>query len=127
MTRLLTDIDDDELAPSWPEVGTQSLAAALESLSGWQIYPRSIVAAQRSVLFLGRQGTEKYLGILSTGSGDANFVGQTKSVIVDGAERTLQICPTSPANAAALRAALPFLVARPLGLRKSAGCGDRLG
>ena len=39
----------------------------------------------------------------------------------------LTLAPTSASNAAALRQALPFLVPVPLGLRKSAGCGDRLG
>jgi tagaturonate epimerase len=36
-------------------------------------------------------------------------------------------CPLTPANAAQLRARLPWLVARPLGLAISAGFGDRLG
>src|SRR4029453_3593482 len=35
--------------------------------------------------------------------------------------------PTDAANAATLRTLLPFLQPRPWGLRKSAGCGDRLG
>lgn len=39
----------------------------------------------------------------------------------------LQLCPTSVANAAALREVLPNLQPRPLGLATSAGFGDRLG
>ena len=42
-------------------------------------------------------------------------------------DRTLLVCPLTHANAAALRAALPWLRPIPLGLRTSAGCGDRLG
>ncbi len=124
---ILTSIQTDALAPAWPEAQAQELAAELGLLSGLQVYPRSIVALQRSLLFLGRQESEKYLGILTATDGRADFTGQAKAVTVAGSELTLTIGPTSAANAAALRARLPFLVARPLGLRKSAGCGDRLG
>ena len=37
------------------------------------------------------------------------------------------LCPLDSANLAALRRALPWTAPRPLGLRKSIGCGDRLG
>ena len=37
------------------------------------------------------------------------------------------LCPLDAVNAAALRRALPWTAPRPLGLRKSVGCGDRLG
>lgn len=37
------------------------------------------------------------------------------------------LCPLNPANAAVLRSRLPWLVPVPLGLRTSAGFGDRLG
>jgi len=40
---------------------------------------------------------------------------------------TLLVGPIGPANAVVLRAHLPWLVPRPLGLRTSAGMGDRLG
>src|SRR5512134_3426293 len=40
---------------------------------------------------------------------------------------SLLLCPLVPSNAAALRAQLPWLQARPLGAQTSAGMGDRLG
>jgi tagaturonate epimerase len=43
------------------------------------------------------------------------------------AGRTLMICPLSPINAAALRTQLAWLQPLPLGLKTSAGLGDRLG
>ncbi|GAB4428418.1 MAG: tagaturonate epimerase family protein [Chloroflexi bacterium OHK40] len=46
-------------------------------------------------------------------------------IIVDG--QILLRGPLSPANARAVRRALPWLQPRPLGLRTSAGFGDRLG
>ncbi|MBE7474196.1 MAG: hypothetical protein DPW09_28185 [Anaerolineae bacterium] len=134
MTTLLAYLKSNELAPALPEGEAQKLAAELESLSGLLVYPRSIAATQGKLFFLARQGNDKYLGILETGSREyevgskeVGFSGQMRPVTVEDAELTLTTGPTTPANAAALRATLPFLVARPLGLRKSAGCGDRLG
>ncbi|MFN8457239.1 MAG: tagaturonate epimerase family protein [Anaerolineae bacterium] len=109
------------------EPESQAVAGELESISGLQVYPRSITAAQGRLLFLGRRGVEKFLGILAIGSTGTGFTGQAQPVMIDDAELTLTICPTTSDNAAALRSLLPFLVAQPLGLRKSAGCGDRLG
>ncbi len=42
-------------------------------------------------------------------------------------DRYMLLCPLSPKNAAALRNRLPWLQPAPLGLRTSAGLGDRLG
>jgi hypothetical protein len=53
----------------------------------------------------------------------ADFEGETS----EQAGKTLLLGPTSPRNAAALRRHLPWLRPQPLGLRTSAGLGDRLG
>src|SRR5262249_5453056 len=131
LTTLTSYVHTTELAPPLPEKDALSLAAELSDLGGLQVYPRSLVATQRTLFFLGRREGEKYLGVLSHGASDSavrrNFVGQTKAVTADGTEMTLTLCETNAANAAALRQSLPFLTPRPLGLRKSAGCGDRLG
>lgn len=127
ITTLSNLMQTNELAPVLPETETRQLAAELASLSGLQVYPRSITAVQRSIFFLGRRENEKYLGILSAENRPAEFTGQQKSVSVAGQALNLLIAPANSVNAAALRSILPFLVARPLGLRKSAGCGDRLG
>lgn len=126
--KLLTYLESANLAPPLPEAGAQSLAAELGSLSGLQVYPRSITAVQGSILFLGRRAGEKYAGTLTTTSSPSvGLTGQTKSVRVDSEDLTLTVASATPENAAALRCVLPFLAPRPLGLRKSAGCGDRLG
>src|SRR6185503_14410946 len=106
---LLAYMNTSELALPLPESQTQVLAAELASLSSLQVYARSITAVRRSILFLGRQGDEKYLGILSAGIWEIGFTGQTKSVAVDETELDLTICPITAVNAAALRAVLPFL------------------
>jgi len=131
ITTLTGYLNTTELAPPLPEKDALSLAAELSDLSGLQVYPRSLVATQRTLFFLGRREGEKYLGLLSHGTSDSavhhKFTGQAKAVTVGETAMTLTICETNAANAAALRQSLPFLNPRPLGLRKSAGCGDRLG
>ena len=116
------------LASPLSESTGQVLAAELGALSGLQVYTRSITATHRSMFFLGRQDHNKFLGILCAGSTwQSKFTGQTTAVSPDGTQLSFTQCPTTPENAAALRTILPFLVAQPLGLGKSAGCGDRLG
>ncbi len=125
---LLQYLNSTDLAPALPEQDAQPLAAELSSLSLLQVYPRSLTAAQNTLFFLGRSEDKKYLGILS--SSDAlsrNFSGAANAVTVDGAALTLTICETDAANAGAMRAIFSFLNPIPLGLAKSAGCGDRLG
>jgi hypothetical protein len=118
----------EALAPPLSGAEADILAEMLSQLSNIQVYPSSITAARRSVLFLGRYGDEKRLGALVTEASAAHgLTGQTSAVEVDSQKLTLIIAPFSAANAAALRLYLPFLVPQPLGLRKSAGCGDRLG
>jgi len=125
---LLNYFDSVTLMPPFLEAETQSLTSELARLSGMQVYPRSVTAIQQSLLFLGKQSGEKCLGVLSTKTSPiTGLTGQTNTVTVDQTNLYLTIGPTSPSNAAALRKTLPFLVPQPLGLRKSAGCGDRLG
>jgi tagaturonate epimerase len=117
-----------ELAPALSDADARMLAKELGDLSETQVYPRSIAAAQDSIFFLGRRETKKYVGILSRKSEVRNqFSGIWSSVRVGSDTVGLLLCETKPGNAAALRAVLPFLLPQPLGLRKSAGCGDRLG
>ena len=125
---LLAYMDTTSLAPPLPKEQGQSGAVELSRLSGMQVYPPSICAVQHSLLFLGRRGEKKDLGLISTGPVSLSaFSGQSRPVTLAGTQATLTLCDTTTENAAALRAVLPFLVARPIGLRRSAGCGDRLG
>lgn len=88
----------------------------LEQVAGVAIYSRSRVELDGATYFLGRGSDGKYLGIY----GDAtSFVGEQNGEVT--------LCPLTAANAAALRARLPWLRPQPLALQTSAGCGDRLG
>jgi hypothetical protein len=89
-----------------------------EELHDLSVYHRSQVEAEGTSFFLARQNEAKLLGVQGDLSG---FVGERH----DASGVTL--CPLTPANAAALRGRLPWLRPAPLGLRTSAGFGDRLG
>jgi hypothetical protein len=90
--------------------------ADLEQLTGLVVYPRSVTETDSATYFLARGADGKWLGV----RGDANgFEGQRQG--------DLLLCPLTAGNAAALRERLPWLRPQPLGLRKSVGCGDRLG
>jgi len=85
-------------------------------LADLSIYPRSEVEAGGTTYVLARGDKGRLLCI----QGDtAGFEGELKDNVLR--------CPLTPANAAVLRQRLPWLRPQPLGLQRSAGCGDRLG
>jgi hypothetical protein len=90
----------------------------LEQLTGLSVYSRSVVEADGTTYFLirGDGNGGKRLGIRGDATG---FEGKQQGEVL--------LCPLTSANAAALRERLPWLRPQPLGLKKSAGCGDRLG
>jgi len=120
-----------DLAGPLAEQERGKLASELGELTGSQVYKNSLAASQRSLLFLRRAREGKILGVLTSSSGPAGvaqqFTGEAQQIMLHGEELALRTCPASAANATTIRALLPFLVPRPLGLRKSVGCGDRLG
>jgi hypothetical protein len=126
VSSLLELLRFENLGLALPAEETTGLASQLNWLSDLAVYPQSITAARRCVYFLGRQDTEKLLGIISTGV-SPTFNGTQRRVTLEDQPLNLQICPTNHANAVALRRALPFTAPTVLGLRRSVGCGDRLG
>jgi hypothetical protein len=117
-----------ELAQPLPSAEAEALAAELSQAVGLSIYPGSISARGCVLFFLGRRETDKFLGVIHAGAALAGeFTGETQDVSLDGKSLPLTLCPTDHANALALRRALPFTAPIRLGLRKSVGCGDRLG
>jgi hypothetical protein len=92
----------------------------VEQLAGLEIYPQSVTGTDVATYFLARGRRGKVLGIVGETAG---FHGE----LVGPHDDAPYLCPLTPANAAALREQLPWLKPQPLGLVKSAGCGDRLG
>ena len=121
-------METDSLAAPLPGAKAQWVAGELSQIAGMEVYPNSIVATQGTLLFFGRQPFQKILGILATANSPVGgFAGETSGVAMDGRALSLTMASATAANAATLRKVLPFLVPQPLGLRKSVGCGDRLG
>ena len=92
----------------------------LKSLTGWTVYPQSVVEENGTTYLLAcrDEDGEKRLGVLGDTSGfDGALSDQSGGLL----------CPLTSANAATLSERLPWLRPQPLGLEKSAGCGDRLG
>ena len=102
------------------------VAGILGSLSGLAVYPRSIASDKGSLFFLGRQGSRRQLGILSS-AGEPAFELTRRVVTVAGQELSLGLGDTNQANASALRTRLSYTAPIAVGVRKSAGLGDRLG
>lgn len=108
----------------------ESLAVAtrLSEVSGMSVYPRSIVPAGNQLYALARQDNIKHL--LNFTTDDTPFtlaVDQQRDVEMDGHDVKLNVAPADSSTAAYLRQKLNWLNPVTFGLRKSAGCGDRLG
>ena len=100
--------------------------STLTSLSDLNILPRSLAVAGDAEYGLTQTKAGPRLAILSK-SADSTALNGFEGECSEQAGQTLLLGPTSPRNAAALRARLPWLKPRPLGLQTSAGLGDRLG
>ena len=111
------------------EAGLVTLAQEIEQVTGWKVYPRSIAAADANIFFLGRQEGSKLLGCLFPQPSPVTdaFAGEVSSVQLGDRPLSFKRCPLSHANALALRQVLPYTAPMLGRLRKSAGCGDRLG
>jgi hypothetical protein len=86
---------------------------------GFDVYPRSTVEVGGTTYSLVRRDAVGKKGLLVQGDDAGGFIGRRQGDAL--------LCPLTSANAVALRERLPCLCPQPLGLRTSAGCGDRLG
>jgi hypothetical protein len=120
--------DTVKLAPAFPDGQNIQLADLLGSVTNLRIYPPSITAVDHSLLFMGNRRGKKYFAAVSPQPGlvDRLEVPEDKAVI-EGMAVRLRMGPITSRIAAWLRDTLPFLKAVTIGLKKSAGCGDRLG
>ncbi|MBN1935462.1 MAG: hypothetical protein JW934_12410 [Anaerolineae bacterium] len=135
MNDLFALLSRQDVQPPLDQAAARALAAQLGKIAAADVYWRSVAAAHKALFFLGRQdaasaeGVRKYLFLLYDGENAAldGFAGADTDTIVDGRAFNLRICATTYPNALALHAALPFTKPATLGLKTSAGCGDRLG
>jgi hypothetical protein len=100
----------------------------VRALTGLTPYPASLALATEALFGLAPDEPGRRLVVVSKPGGAAeDFQGERRAVTAGDLALTATIAPTSPPNLAALRERLPFLNPTPLGLKTSAGCGDRLG
>ncbi len=99
-------------------------AARLMSTEGLAILPASVHAVDGVAYGLAQTSEGHRLAVLgSLASQRADFEGDAHEC----GDHRLLLCPLTARNAERLRSRLPWLRPRPLGLRTSAGLGDRLG
>jgi hypothetical protein len=96
----------------------ETMNTDLAQRTGLPVHERSVVDWEGSTFFLARLEVGKVLGIVGDAAGFEDVAYHDSSI---------QLCPLTTANAAALRRRLPWLQPQPLALATSAGCGDRLG
>jgi len=120
--------DTVQLAPAMDDQQGRLLADILGAVTGISIYPRSITALDHCLFFLGNRKGEKCLGIVSPKPGLVDrFEEPEHEIALEGMKVRFRMGPTTSRNAAWLRKTLPFLESRTIGVKKSVGCGDRLG
>ncbi|HOU12508.1 MAG TPA: tagaturonate epimerase family protein [Anaerolineae bacterium] len=93
----------------------------IEQLPGFEIYARSAVEHEDVSYCLARRQADRTRYLIVLGDADA------RTAFSGAPYKNALLCPLTPANAAVLRERLPWLNPMPLGLRTSAGFGDRLG
>jgi hypothetical protein len=121
-------LDTVQLAQALPEGQNRQLAEILAAVTKLRIYPSSLTAVDHSLLFMGNRNGEKYIGVVSPQPGLVDRIEAPEhQAVIEGMSVRLRIGPITPRLADYLRQTLPFLKPIPLGLKKSAGCGDRLG
>jgi hypothetical protein len=103
-----------------------NLRSILQSAFGPALAPASLAPMGAGLAALLRDAAAERL-LLAAPSAAALPSGFHGEAQAGPGGAALLLCPRSAANLAALRAALPNLRPRPLGLTASAGCGDRLG
>jgi len=117
--------------PAPPLTHPNRLASMLSVAADMEVYPNSLAGADKVLYFLAKSPYDKHLGLVYDASEPPpaadDFVGSAERYPLQGVEVFLKLCARSHENAAALRAHLPFLQPRCLGLEPSFGLGDRLG
>ncbi len=101
------------------------LASAATDLLGERAYPESQVSYAAVTYWLERSsdGDKRLIAVADDQSRFRDFKGATEQVD----DRVRLVAESTPDNALALRAALPWLTPTCFGLQTSAGFGDRLG
>jgi tagaturonate epimerase len=125
---LIAYLNTEKPGAPLPAEQASDYAEQLGAITQQQVYPQSIAAAGSALFFLGSRGERKQLGLISANETLFHkFTGDIYDVRLGDRLMPLKFGETTAPNAAALRSIFSFLNPKLLGLKKSAGCGDRLG
>jgi len=107
------------------------IAQTLAQAAGAEVYAESVAAEGGALLALAKRGIEKSL-LVAWPAGNRptvakDFKGKRRKLVLAGDPAEILEGTCSPANAAALRRALPFTAPQAIAGRPSIGLGDRLG
>src|SRR5262245_58223724 len=91
------------------------------------LYPSSVIGAGGGWLALARSAGRRRLLAVEPAAAVSGFEGTPTPIDIGGARHIITIGDCTATNARTVRAAVPTLAPRAFGLRRSAGCGDRLG
>jgi len=78
---LLKSLENESLSPAIPvEMGNALANTVISPLAEMDVYPRSIIAMNHCLYFLGRRGTQKYVGIITERARRAAVLGTPRSI-----------------------------------------------
>jgi hypothetical protein len=127
MSELLANgLQSKQLEEALSAPDASRLAVEIESLTGLRAYPRSISFHTGAIYFLARHDERKVIAVLSRNAIDT-IRGSVRPVSTNEDVLNLVVGELDRGNAAVMRELFAFLKPVSLGLKKSAGCGDRLG
>lgn len=129
MEQLVSLMTAEGLAPALVSEQAANVAKLLSELSGTCVYAESITTMDGCVLFMARRKLQNLLGAVSNSRDALEAMGLMGEICTSGdsTELHVQICETTHENAVTLRKLLPFTSPSLVGMKTSAGCGDRLG
>jgi hypothetical protein len=117
-----------------PPLGGKDAGEAVETLSqhfGMAVYPASVTCVDGIVICVGKDAGMRKIGVVGRperiGPQESHLGKEVAAARVAGHDVRSALLPPDHATLAWLRAFVPFAGPKLVGVRKSIGCGDRLG
>ncbi len=129
MKKLIELMKSQTLAPKLSPADARAVRTVLAKVVEMDVYAASITALQGAIMAMARNGGVRHLVILGDQSSIVlqQFNGVDRKVDLDGQPAVVRVCHTDATNTVALRKLLPYTAPSLVGLKTSAGLGDRLG
>lgn len=99
---------------------------SLSSVVQTAVYPRSFIELNGSLFFIGKEGNNKFLYVVSENDSYSNLF-EGENIDADNPALRVKRSYLNTSNRKSLQSLFPFTVPKVLGLNNSFGFGDRLG